>query len=139
MNSAFRIRRQSRDSWFEFRIGRAGFCISATITPEKKRIGVELYIHRDSDKVAIRGLHSEKEKIEREFGDVLLWQELPGKKASRVALYLTGIDPTDEDRWQEYHAWMLDKMERFKRVFADRIKMLGMTPAVVAERIALSQ
>jgi hypothetical protein len=34
---------------------------------------------------------------------------------------------------------MLDKMERFKRVFADRIKMLGMTPAVVAERIALSQ
>jgi hypothetical protein len=139
MNTTFKIKRQSRDSWFEFRIGRAGFGISATIAPEKKRIGVELYIHRDSDKVAIRALCSEKEQIEQEFGEVLRWQELPGKKASRVALYLTGIDPADEGKRQEYHAWMLDKMERFKRVFGDRIRRLDMTPTVLTEQIALSR
>jgi hypothetical protein len=56
MKSSFKIRRANKDHWFEFPTGRTGFVISATISTEKKRIGVELYCHRDPDKIAFRTL-----------------------------------------------------------------------------------
>jgi Domain of unknown function (DUF4268) len=44
---------------------------------------VELYASHDVDKTAFNTLHAQKAAIEAEFGEPLLWQELPGKKASR--------------------------------------------------------
>jgi hypothetical protein len=124
--SHFKIRRANKDHWFEFPIGRSGFVISATISTDKQRIGVEFYIHRDADKSAFRALFAQKEEIEREFGAALDWQELPTKKASRIALFRQGVDPADEVQRQDLHTWMLDKMERFRRVFAKRVRALTM-------------
>lgn len=126
--STFKIGRPCRDHWFEFRIGRSGFGISATITPEKDRIGVELYIHRDPEKRAFRALHLQRARIDQEFGETLDWPELPGKKAARIALYRTGIDPSDEGKRQEYQSWMLSRMEKFRQVFAERVRSLDLPP-----------
>ena len=123
--SQFRIRRANKDHWFEFPIGRSGFVISATISTDKQRVGVELYINSDADKTYFRALYAQKEAIEREFGEALDWQELPTKKASRIALFRQGSDPADEAQRLDLHTWMLDRMERFHRVFAKRIKALS--------------
>jgi len=131
--SSFRIRRANKDGWFEFPIGRAGFVISATISTEKKRIGVELYKHDDVGKAAFHGLWAEKQQIESEFGEVLDWQELPTKKASRIVLYRFGADVTDEAQRQDLHAWMLAKMDKFRKVFTERVKMLPITVGVTNE------
>jgi Domain of unknown function (DUF4268) len=125
-NSQFQIKRANKEMWFPFPIGRSGFIISATVSIEKQRIGVELYIHRDAGKAFFRGLYAQKDAIEREFGQPLEWQELPGKKASRIALYRAGAVPADDTERQEQHAWMLDKMDRFHRVFAKRVKALSL-------------
>ena len=75
-NTSFKIRRPNKDHWFEFPIGRSGIVISATISVEKwKRIGVELYLHRDPLKLGFRQLFADKEAIEREFGEALEWQQ----------------------------------------------------------------
>jgi hypothetical protein len=126
--STFRIRRANKDHWFSFGVGRAGFVISATISTDKERIGVELYNHRDMEKAAFRALFAQKEAIEKEFGEPLEWQELPGKKATRIALYELGVDPSDKKQYPELHAWMLTKMDRFRKVFAARIKSLSLSP-----------
>jgi len=115
-----------------FPIGRSGFVISATFSTEKQRVGVELYIGNDVDKAAFRALLTQRELIEREFGEVLEWQELPGKKATRIVLYKHGVDPSDEKQYTDLHGWMLDKMERFKRVFAPRVKALALNSATEA-------
>jgi hypothetical protein len=65
--------------------------------------------------------------IEREFGERLDWQELPGRKAMRVVLYRHNVDPSDEKQYPELQAWMLAKMDRFLAVFAPRIKALPTT------------
>jgi hypothetical protein len=122
--SLFKIRRANKDHWFEFPTGRAGFVISATISTDKKRIGVELYCHRDPDKIAFRALLANRDAIEGEFGERLDWQELPGKKAMRIVLYRHGVDPSDEAQYRDLHEWMLAKMERFLAVFAVRIRAL---------------
>jgi Domain of unknown function (DUF4268)/ABC transporter substrate binding protein len=131
--STFRIRRPNKDHWFWFAIGRAGFGISATISTDKERIGVELYASHDVDKAAFNALHAQKAAIEAEFGEPLLWQELPGKKASRIVLYKTGVDPSNEAQYPELHAWMLSKMERFRSVFGSRVKALSLAPVTATD------
>lgn len=131
--STFHIRRANKDHWFSFGIGRAGFVISGTISSDKERVGVELYNHRDVEKAAFRALLTQKETIEKEFGEPLEWQELPGKKATRIALYKLGVDPSDKKQYPELHAWMLTKLDRFRKVFAGRIKSLSISPGDTQE------
>ncbi|MGH6937389.1 DUF4268 domain-containing protein [Hypericibacter sp.] len=134
--STFRIRRPNRDHWFWFAIGRAGFGINATISSDRERIGVELYASNDLDKTAFRALYAQKEAIEKEFGEPLEWQELSGKKASRIVLYKHGVDPSEKAQYPELHAWMLTKMDRFKKVFAGRVKSLSLASTAGAEESA---
>jgi hypothetical protein len=42
----------------------------------------------------------------------------------RIALFKNGVDPSDEKQYPELHAWMLANMDRFRKVFAARIKSL---------------
>jgi hypothetical protein len=123
--SHFKIRRANKDHWFSFPIGRSGFNINATISTDKQRVGVELYVTNDPTKAAFQALHAEKDAIDQEFGEHLDWQELPTKKATRIALFRHGVDPADEAQREDLHVWMLDKMERFQRVFAKRVRALS--------------
>jgi hypothetical protein len=128
-SSEFKIRRPNKDNWFSFAIGRAGFIISATITTEKSRVGVELYRHDDPGKVAFRELLEERDQIEKEFGEPLEWQELPGKKAMRIVIYKHDVDPADQDQYADLHNWMLSKMTQFRKVFALRVRNLILVTA----------
>lgn len=131
--STFRISRPNKFMWKWFSIGKAGIGISATISIEKKRAGVELYIQNDVGKICYRTLYGQRDAIEREFGEKLDWQELPGKKASRIALYKISADPADEAQFGAIHAWMLEKMNRFRQVFAARVKSLPTSRSSVLE------
>ena len=119
-----------------FSIGRGGISISPTILTMKKRIGVELYFHNDPLKAGIRQLAADKAAIEAEFGESLEWQELPTKKASRIAIFRDGFDPADVATFPEQHVWMLSRMETFRRVFGSRVKALDLTGATGAEEEA---
>ena len=122
------IRRSIKDHWCTFGIGRAGFHINATISKEKERMCVELWIVHDLDKSKFHALIAQRAAVERELGDALSWQELPNKKGSRIALYKDGVDATDTARYAEFHAWMLDTIMRFRAVFADRVKAIADAP-----------
>lgn len=124
--STFVIRRQSKDHWFSFSVGRGGVSISATINTKRRRAGVELYFHRDTLKTAIRQLAVDRSAIEAAFGEPLEWQELPGRKASRIVVYRQDVDPADEKIYPELHEWMLVRMEAFKRVFGPRLAALNL-------------
>jgi hypothetical protein len=131
--STFRIRRPNRNHDFAFAMGRSGFVITATISADKGRVGVELFIHNDIEKTAFRALFAEKTIIETEFGEPLDWQELPGKKGTRIAIYRSGVNPADEKQYPQIHAWMLEKMDRFRRVFAPRIRSLPLSDLAAAD------
>lgn len=126
-SSRFVIRRTSKDHWFSFSVGRGGVSISATISTKKNgRAGVELYFHRDPFKRAIRQLALQREAIEQEFGEPLEWQELPGKKASRIAIYRTNIDPSDQTNFPTLHQWMLERMDKYRQVFGPRLQSINL-------------
>jgi Domain of unknown function (DUF4268) len=122
--SEFKIRRANKDHWFEFPTGRSGSVISATISTEKNRVGVELYNHGDENKAVFDSLSAEKNQIEIEFGGALDWQRLEGKKATRIAFFRLNEDPSDRENWPAQHAWMSAQMAKFKSVFAPRLAKL---------------
>lgn len=129
--SAFHIRRLCKDHWFSFGIGRSSFNINATVSTEKRGVGVELYNSNDPTKTAFRALEAQKAEIEQEFGERLSWEELPGKKATRIAVYKHDVNPADAKQYPELHAWMLTKMDRMKQVFGRRVRALPAGPAAV--------
>jgi len=131
--STFRIKRQNKDHWFWFAIGRAGFGLNATVSTDKQRVGVELFIQNDADKTAFKTLLGQKDAIEREFGEPLEWQELQGKKGTRIAIFKRDVDPSEASQYPMLHAWMLDKMDRFRQVFKERIKTLPVSSVVAAD------
>jgi Domain of unknown function (DUF4268) len=126
--SGFHIRRSCHGHWFPFGIGSAKFHISATISTEKQRIGVELWCPQDISKTAFRALLAQKEEIEKEFGEPLLWEELLGRKGTRIVAYMHDIDLADEKLYPTLHAWMLTRMDRMKNVFADRVRKVPFDP-----------
>lgn len=126
---SFAIRREVRDNWHNFPIGRAGVVIGTVIGIQKRELRAELYFGDDRYKSGIRALEADKAEIERDFGEALDWQELPSKLASRIAVHLPNADPTDPSQFPRLHAWMLDKMQRFRRVFAARVKNLDLGPS----------
>jgi hypothetical protein len=96
-----------------------------------KVIGVELYITRTDGKATYHALEAQKADIQKTFGeDILDWQELPDKIASRI-LPQKAADPNNEADRQQQFEWLADNVERFQTAFADRIKALNVSQADV--------
>jgi hypothetical protein len=49
---------------------------------------------------------------------------LPAKIESRVATYLSNVDPTDQKQWPKICIWLQQQLEKLHTVFAERIKNL---------------
>lgn len=123
---SFRIGKVNKDHWRNFRIGRSGYVISVTISTQKRRVGVELYIHRDPQKRAFKQLLAQKAEIEATIGEELEWMELPNKQASRIALFWRDIDPSERSNFPAIQEWMLKRMQLFREAFTGRVKALDL-------------
>jgi hypothetical protein len=112
--------------WLPFKIGRSGFQLSAVIYHEERLIRVELYMHQKDmpPKQAFKILESARGDIERDYGSQLDWQELPERRASRIAVYLKDVDLSDKSDWPRQQRWIVGQLREFRRVFSERVKRL---------------
>lgn len=110
--------------WWSLGIGKSFFALTLLSVMRDHWIGVELYCSNDEDKFIFDHFHEMKEEIESEFGEPLEWERLDGRKGSRIAIRLRNADPGDNNRWPDYFAWYRDKMQRFRRCFAGKLKDL---------------
>lgn len=114
-------------SWFLFSSGTSGLRYGASFALGGE-LRTEVYIDLGDqavNKAAFAKLAADRETIERDFGEPLRWEELPTKKASRVACYAPGsiLDPTD--RQEVYRRWMIERLLKFKRIFGPRLPDLA--------------
>ena len=132
-SSIIKPQKPSPQHWATYRIGRSGFTLNATLNSQKSRIGVELFLQEDRDGGYIRALMEDREAIESELGFQLDWQELQGRKGSRIAVYLHDTDPTDRASWVDQMAWLQDHLEKMYRVLRHRVKTLQSMPSELAD------
>ena len=105
--------------WYAIDIGLGLARIGLTIT--KNQLGCELYIVDSKELFGF--LYQNREKVENELNvqTKLEWMKLPEKKASKIVLITEG-DLEETDRWDEYFKWLLEKSEKFNKVFPNVIK-----------------
>lgn len=86
----------------------------------------ELYIDgggAEANKQVFDKLHSNKEEIERIFGEPLSWQRLDEKRACRIAYVMTnGGYKSDESEWHKIQTEMIEAMVRLEKALSPFIK-----------------
>jgi hypothetical protein len=68
-------------------------------------------------------LSVEKDTIEGEMGEALIWDNPENSKSCRIYLRRTA-NIEDQSLWPEYREWFINKLETLYRVFSKRVKDL---------------
>ena len=118
------LRKAYPQHWYDISLGSSEAHIALTVNTKENCVGCELYIH--DNKEMFSKLKENKDMIEKELGIVLNWEELPGKKASRIEITKKAdsriIDA--KDNWDEYFEWLKNDAEKFKKVFSKYISQV---------------
>ena len=83
------------------------------------RGNVDLYIDsndKEWNKSVYKSLFSQKQEIERSFGEELEWQLLPDNRASRVRYTIYGYDLRVRDQWEPFQDRLIDAMIKLDKV-----------------------
>ena len=112
--------------WCNFSIGRSGVKMAALLNTKENRIGIEICMFaEDSSKAFFHLLQNDKDQIEVEVGEPMIWKELPDKIASRIILYRQ-CDPSNEADRASQHEWLKNKLELLDKTFRTRIKEINL-------------
>ena len=91
---------------------------------------VELYIDKgkgcdEENRLIFEALESDKDEVEKAFGEPLEWQSLEGKQACRIRKQIeVGGYRDDEEKWDEIHDVMIDAMIRLEKALRPHIKKI---------------
>ena len=91
-----------------------------TFNSKEDVLGIEVYIIKDQS--IYEGLEKDKDEIEKEIGQKLSWQPLPGRSASRIKLYRNNSILDNETDWGSYIDWSIEYLEKFYHTFKSKIK-----------------
>jgi hypothetical protein len=119
--SPFAIRRPVKNRLCRFPMGVPGYRIIAAISIQNQLATVGLSISRDPERLKYQAFLAQKVAIEAEFGEPLAWDEKPGTKRSLISVTRSSVNPADDAQYQDTHAWMLERMGRFRSMFSVRI------------------
>lgn len=112
-----KLRAPRPQHWYDVSIGRSDCHVALTIYSREDKVGCEIYIN--DDKELYKAFLSCKPEIEKELAlaEHLDWQELPGKKASRIRAFSEfRFDSTET--WSSAFDWLISTANKFKKVFA---------------------
>jgi hypothetical protein len=114
-----RLRSPRPCHWFDVTIGRSDCHVTLIADSQKNQVRCELYIN--DSKELFKSLFASKAKIEKDLGvaEALSWQELEGKKASRISIS-KNFDFDNETTWKEAFKWLIENTNNFKRVFSKK-------------------
>ncbi len=111
--------------WTNFAIGRSYFSLGASMNTQKSFIQASLGLYGKEAKAHFWLLHDQKAAIESEAGLTLQWEELPGKKESRISLRKPDTDPAKQGDWPSQHEWLRIQLDKLHQVFATRVRALN--------------
>jgi hypothetical protein len=89
---------------------------------QNDRLRVELYIdtgYAEKNLEIFEHLSDHRDEIEQVYGGELAWEELPSRRACRIAAYKNGgCTILDQNRHDEYIDWLLDTGDRLRKALA---------------------
>ena len=112
--------------WYNVALGRSGYHLSLAANVDSGFVRVRLYMQgRYNADEGLRQLLSQKEAIEREIGEPLMWNPNPDASDKTIALE-RHANIKDRATWPELIDWMVDTVARMRSVFRDRVLALDL-------------
>ncbi len=111
-------------SWYGFTSGIKG-CVYGCSFAKGSKVRAEVYIDTPSqelNKDVFRKFELERQELTKQFGEELQFEELPTKRASRIAVYREGDIWADTQTLDEIKNWCIEKLLKLKYVFNDKLK-----------------
>jgi Domain of unknown function (DUF4268) len=109
--------------WFNISLGRSNMHLSCIADTYSGRIGIRVYLRSKIADAALVQLQADRKAIESETGSELNWNPYPTKLDKVIVLdreaYLE-----DRSKWDEYVAWLVDKVAKFRKAFGHRVSKL---------------
>ncbi len=113
----FNIRKAWTSNWYDFSIGKSSCHLSAELINPKNKIRLSFLI--PDDKELFDRLFENKEEIEKKVGTKLDWDRLEGKKASRIATYISNFSFSHPETYPELSNKMIDILVSFRTTFQE--------------------
>lgn len=113
----------AKDAWLGFKLAQ-NFFLTATIRRKLTVLRVALEIGGNESVACFGQLQEKQDIIETQAGLPLIWQERQGSQWKYVYIDKSGIDASKKDQWSQQHAWLLDNILLFERVFRPQIESL---------------
>lgn len=112
-----KLRSPRPQHWYDVSIGRSDCHLSLIVDSQENKVRCELYIPDSKD--LYKSLLASKAQVEKELGlkETVDWQDLPGKKASRIRV-LHDFDFANASTWNSAFQWLSETAVRFKQVFS---------------------
>jgi len=116
-------KKPSTDYWKYHGVGRTGFGLSTANAMTSNWSTVSLVMSGNDCKPFYYQLEQRKPEIEAALR-ALEWEELPGKKESRLTLRRHGL-ASDKSKWPELNAWFVAKATQWANYFEPIVKTLN--------------
>lgn len=111
----FNRRKASTDHWYNIAIGSSEAQLEIDLVNKENRIRIGMWISNNKD--LFDSMQRRHEEIEAELGETLIWERLDGKKASRIFLYIPGLNFKVQDNYRQLMDTAIDMVVKMKKVF----------------------
>lgn len=112
-----RATKPQASNWLSLPSHFKGYSYYAVSFGQGGKLRSELYLDaQDPNRVVelYEGLLARKEEIEGVYGRPLSWEELPGRRASRIADYTPG-EVANDDAHNHYVDWLIEAQDRLRK------------------------
>ena len=124
----FKNRSTTTDHWLSAGIGRSGFGLNLSLTEDRTRVECYMRFGKDNEeatKAAFRVLLSQRDAIEKVFGDSLTWEDLPNRSGCRICKdCFDGGWKSPESDWAVLHDWLIDTSIKLDKALKGPIQSL---------------
>ena len=113
------IRTALPQNWHSFQSGITGITYGTSFALGG-RVRAEVYIdfgEVERNKALFDALLARRSEIESTLGEMLEWERLDDRRASRIAIYRPGATQEDDARLQEIRAWAVERLLKLKAAF----------------------
>lgn len=130
-NSTLKPQKPQSQHWMEMALGGVGYHLSAVCSTRNSEanssggeIRAEVVLTGKHSKVYFQSLYEDRDVIEAELGDVLIWHNPDNKQMCRI-YYRQSVDVNDRSHWPQQYEWLRHQLDALHRVFSPRAKQIN--------------
>jgi len=109
--------------WISTYIGRGGFGVNLTASKRSGRLECQLWIEARHEKSGYATLLTHKEEILANLGDKTQFDDMPGRKASKIFESSSG-DLANREGWPSIHKWLKERGEAYVAFFKPIVEQI---------------